>query len=105
MKIETDSSLKSERKVRDIIVSTVVNYLRPTKIILFGSRVKDKGVKYSDYDIAVLGADFNIRQERKLKEELDERLGILTVDIINLDKVDSEFRKLIESHGIVLYEA
>jgi hypothetical protein len=86
MKAKIDSFVESERKVKDIIVSTVVEYLRPTKIILFGS------------------ADFKIRQERKVKEELDEKLGILTVDIINLDKVDSEFRKLIESLGIVLYE-
>ena len=45
-----------------------------------------------------------IRKERLLKDALDERLGIFTVDLINLDKVDSEFKKFILRFGRVIYE-
>ncbi len=93
-----------EREVVDVIVNTVKDYLHPVRIILFGSRAHGKGKIYSDFDIAVEGVEMEIRKERLLKDALDERLGIFTIDLINLDKVDSEFKKLMLRFGRVIYE-
>jgi len=44
------------------------------------------------------------RRERELKDALDARLGIFSVDLINLDKVDPEFKTLIKEGGRVIYD-
>jgi len=45
------------------------------------------------------------RTERCLKEALDDRLGIFTVDLINIDKVDPEFKAIIVQSGVIVYES
>lgn len=85
------------------IVNVVNTYLHPKSIILFGSRATGKGKGYADFDIAVEGVKMDIRKERLLKESLDEKLGILTVDLINLDKVYIEFKRLVLEKGKVIY--
>src|SRR3990172_5235180 len=77
------------------IVQTIKIYLHPQKIILFGSRTTENHKRYSDFDIALDNVEIDIRKERLLKEALDYELGIYTVDLINLNKVDDEFKKLI----------
>jgi hypothetical protein len=43
-------------------------------------------------------------EERELKDAQDARLDIFSVDLINLDRVDPEFRTLIKEGGRVIYE-
>jgi predicted nucleotidyltransferase len=95
---------EAEQELLDLIVSIVKEHADPKRIILFGSRATGKGREYSDFDIAVEGVEMSIRKERLLKEALDQKLGIYTVDLIDLDKVDPEFRKLIMEQGRVIYE-
>lgn len=98
----TSTELK-DHEVIDSIVCIIRTHVHPKRIILFGSRASGKGKRYSDFDIAVEGAEMTIRNERIVKETLDEKLGIYTVDLINLDKVDSEFKKLVLEKGKVIY--
>jgi len=100
----TTSTANKEQEIIDSIVSLIKDYLHPKRIILFGSRASGKGKKYADFDIAVEGIEMDIRRERLLKDALDEKLGIYTVDLINLDKADAEFKKLILEKGRVIYE-
>jgi len=93
-----------EEKVIAEIVNTIVDYLRPKRIFLFGSRGHGKGRRYSDFDVALEGVEMELRAERELKDALDARLGIFMVDLINLDKVPPEFRALILQDGKVIYE-
>jgi len=93
-----------EEKVIAAIVSTVTAYLHPKRIFLFGSRVLGRGRRYSDFDVALEGITMSHRRERELKDALDMRMGIFTLDLINLDKVDSEFKALILEEGRVIYE-
>ena len=46
----------------------------------------------------------DIRKERLLKEALDEKMGIYTVEVIDLDKVDEGFKKLVLKTGRAIYE-
>ncbi len=95
--------MQSEKNVTEI-TSTITELVQPEQIILFGSRVRGTAHPYSDYDIALLGVEMDHRTERHLKEVLDDRLGIYTVDLVNLDKVDPEFRDIIVQSGVVVYE-
>jgi predicted nucleotidyltransferase len=96
--------IESEQKILMDIVALVRDFLNPRRIIIFGSRISGRGREYSDFDIAVEGAEMNIRNERLLKDALDDKLGIITVDLINLDKVDSKFKQLVLQTGRVIYE-
>lgn len=86
------------------IVQTITEVTDPKQIIWFGSRVHGTGHRYSDYDIALVGGDLDHRTERRLKESLDDRLGIFIVDLINIDKIDPEFKDRIIQTGVVVYE-
>lgn len=95
---------QKEQEVIDSIISILKEYIHPKRIILFGSRASGRSKRYADFDIAVEGVDMDIRKERLLKDALDERLGIYMVDLIDIDKVDKEFRKIIMDKGKVIYE-
>ena len=95
---------RDEQKIINDILDVIVTYIHPSRVIMFGSRVGGKAQKYSDYDIAVEGAEMDIRKERILKEALDRKMGIFTVDLINLDKADKEFKELIIQNGKIIYE-
>lgn len=64
------------------IVNRIVEETDPDKIILFGSRAKNKSKKSSDYDICVLKK--NIDHKRKLAQKIYQKLfGVgASVDII-----------------------
>ncbi|GFP44113.1 hypothetical protein HKBW3C_03245, partial [Candidatus Hakubella thermalkaliphila] len=70
-----------DERVREII-KRIVEEADPDKVILFGSRAKGEGTKWSDYDICVLKSD------RVKRNELEKRIylklfGIgVPVDII-----------------------
>ena len=93
-----------EEKVIAEIVSTITAYLQPKRILLFGSRARGRGKCYSDFDVALEGVAMTYRRERELKDALDARVGIFSVDLVNLDKVDPEFMVLIKEGGKVIYE-
>ena len=93
-----------EEKVIGEIVSTITAYLHPKRILLFGSRARGRAKRYSDFDVALEGVAMTHRRERELKDALDARLGIFSVDLINLDKVDPEFKALIKEGGKIIYE-
>lgn len=93
-----------EKKIISEIVETVVFYLHPARIILFGSRAIGRASRYSDFDIAVENVELDIRKERRLRETLEDRLGIYMVDVIDLARVDIDFKKLILETGRVIYE-
>ena len=100
-----DSQAKAEeQKIINDILDVVITYIHPSRVIMFGSRVAGKAREYSDFDIAVEGVEMDIRKERLLKEALDRKMGIFTVDLINLDNADREFKKLISQNGKIIYE-
>jgi len=93
-----------EKRIIGEIVKVLLSYLQPERIILFGSRAKHRAEKYADFDVAVEGANMDVRMERFIKDKLDEKAGIYIVDLINLDKVDKDFRKIILQRGRVIYD-
>ena len=94
-----------EKKIGQL-VSLIKKTLHPGKIILFGSRAKGTAVRGSDIDIAVEGVPrLSVREERYLKEKIDEVSGLLSVDILFLDYMgDEAIKKVVKETGVVLYE-
>ena len=98
---ELERSQKWQRRVEKIV--NKLKKLDVRKILLFGSRARGDYLKNSDIDLAIDG-DFSPRQKRKIKEMIDEPSGLYSMDTVFLDEILPEFRKKIESEGIVLYE-
>jgi predicted nucleotidyltransferase len=97
-----DTALKGEKlsMIKDIIVKAV----DPKCIYLFGSRAEGTNKYYSDFDIAIKGAKDSFRTMRKVRQKLDEALGIHSVDVIQMEQVSDKFRELIEEKGKTIYE-
>ncbi|MBF0344435.1 MAG: nucleotidyltransferase domain-containing protein [Nitrospirae bacterium] len=91
--------------ILEAVVDTILSYVHPVRIILFGSRVSGGGHEYSDYDIAIEGVRLDIATSRLLKEAIDAKVGIYSVDLVELDRLDDGFRELVRNDGVVLYEA
>jgi len=72
------------------------------RVFLFGSMLrKDRFMKHSDIDIAVLGLD-SLINFWKLYSEVMDILAPFDFDLIELEKVDHEMRESILKEGIEL---
>lgn len=86
------------------IVEILKRFLEPSRIILFGSRAKGKNSRHSDFDFALTCSRPPISIERKIKEEIEKVSGLYKVDVVYLDSVEEDFRKIILNTGKVVYE-
>ncbi len=88
------------------IVYKILNKLVPDKTVLaFGSRTTWTARKYSDLDLAVLGnVPLSLETIASLVEAFSESDLPWKVDIVDMERVDKEFRSIILQDGIVLQE-
>lgn len=72
-----------------------------SKVILFGSRVKETARERSDIDIAVCG----VYDMEKLQEEIEDIPTLYTVDLVDLDTCENQLLlEDIEQYGRKIYE-
>ncbi len=95
---------KTDKRRLTDIVNILTDALHPGRIYLFGSRSSGKPKRNSDYDIAIEGSSASFREKRIAKEKLDEALGIYSFDLVETEKISTEFEKLIKQKGRLLYE-
>ena len=88
------------------VVALVREALAPHRIILFGSRARRTAARGSDIDLAVEGVPkLSVREERVLREKIDETAGLLSVDLLFLDDVgDEDMKRVVKETGVVVYE-
>jgi predicted nucleotidyltransferase len=86
------------------IIKILVNEINPQKLILFGSRGKETAAFNSDYDIAVESGLINISKKRKVKEKIDEIIGLYKIDLVFLKEIDPDFKNIILKTGKIIYE-
>jgi uncharacterized protein len=98
------SGSKHVHQVLDLIVSNILEFASPTRIWLFGSRATGEARKFSDFDIALEGVRLDLRTRRELAEALDEKLGAMSVDLVELETVDEPLLELICQQGEVIYD-
>ena len=77
------------------IVSTIVQYSHPEKVILFGSRAKGAFTDESDYDFLVVVR--GVKNEREISRQinraiLDKRIGV-SVDIVVVNEEKIHFHQ------------
>ncbi len=92
-----------EKRLNNII-EILVDELNPKRLILFGSRGKDKAFTNSDYDIAVDTHKIEFRKKRILKEKLEDILGLHKLDLVFINEVEKKFKEIILKTGRVVYE-
>lgn len=83
------------------IVSTILQYVSPERIILFGSRARGDNLDVSDIDIAVDCVESIGFLEEILNEEVET---LLKIQLINLNKVPDRLKEEILKEGKILYE-
>ena len=96
----------------DDIIKKIVAEAHPSKIILFGSRAKNKQEKNSDYDICVLvNNNVNLKQlEKKLYLKLiGTKLGVdIIIDFVDRFEKNKNNSYLIyheiAKYGVIVYE-
>lgn len=86
------------------IVKIIIEDVHPLKLILFGSRGKGIESFNSDYDIAIDSELIELNKKRKLKEKIEEIIGLHKIDLVFLKEVDSGFKNIIQKTGRVIYE-
>ena len=84
----------------DQILDVILKYTTPKKVIIFGSRARGDFKKTSDIDIAI-DSEEDIDFVREILDEEVETL--LKFDVVNLRKVNEDFKKRILEEGIVIY--
>jgi predicted nucleotidyltransferase len=86
------------------IIEILINEVHPKKLILFGSRGKGIESYNSDDDIAIDSGKISRSDKRKLKEKLDEIIGLHKIDLVYINEVDQDFTNIIQETGKVIYE-
>ena len=67
----------------------------PFELYLYGSRAKNEAAKGADIDLAISCPQLNENGFRKIKREIENIRTLYSVDLIHLDKIDSDFREII----------
>lgn len=93
-----------ENEILKTAVRILEEYLNPQKIIFFGSRAKGRHTVSSDFDFAVEGARKDTASRSKCREEIEESSGLYHIDVIFLEDVEEDFKKIIFNSGKVIYE-
>ena len=95
-----------DKKIIQQIIELVIDYKKPEKIILFGSRAGNVFRKTSDIDIAVFGRDWTSRDINLVRHLLDECLKTpLKIDVLNFYELKKDsLKESILKEGKVLYE-
>jgi predicted nucleotidyltransferase len=89
-----------DRRLIDQILDVILKYTTPKKVIIFGSRARGDFKKTSDIDIAI-DSEEDIDFVREILDEEVETL--LKFDVVNLRKVNEDFKRRILEEGIVIY--
>ncbi|MFN3693717.1 MAG: hypothetical protein ACK4UV_01815 [Ignavibacterium sp.] len=65
---------------------------------------KEIFLNFSDYDIAIETDKLSFRDFTKLKEKINDAIGLHSVYLVLFNDVDKKFQKIILETGKVVYE-
>lgn len=87
------------QKVRQILYKHLPN----VKFWLFGSRIKGTAKHYSDLDIAIISEQpINLTTLSALEEEFAESDLTFKVDLVDWQRISSEFKDVIRKNYVAL---
>ncbi|MBX7148260.1 nucleotidyltransferase domain-containing protein [bacterium] len=74
--------------------------MQQAKIVIFGSRVNGPVKPHSDLDIAVdAGKPLTLKEHSALKDAFEASNLLIRVDVIDLNSITSEFKRLVLETG------
>jgi len=83
------------------IIDFIVGRISVQTIIFYGSRVKNQYTECSDIDIAVNAPIDTVLPAVELNEDINT---LLSIDLVNLNKVPDHLKQEILQEGMVVYE-
>ncbi len=87
-------SIDLEQKIIDQIIDTIKSNSQVEDIILFGSRAKGTAKNGSDIDIAIIGANINLKEICALGVRIEELDLPYKVDLIDYKAITNEDLKM-----------
>lgn len=93
------------RRVEEIIqfvIDILKKHLDNFTLYLFGSRSKKTAQQHSDIDLAI-DTTCNENLVKKAKLEIDNINTLYSIDIVNMNKIDNEFKEIILQSGKKIY--
>lgn len=89
-----------EEKVYKNLISYFRNNQYIKKVVLFGSRAKGNYNYNSDIDLGIL---CDKKYKGTIAQDLDELVGVYSLDIVFLDSMNEEIKLQIEKYGVEIY--
>ena len=84
-------------KYIDFVKETILAEIPNVEIFIFGSRTQGKALEYSDIDIALKDKEkISIDTILKLRVKFENSTFPYKVDIVDLNNLKDEFKKIIE---------
>lgn len=95
---------KRQKEIVDQVILLLQKTLRPKRIILFGSRAKGSHTRHADFDFALDASRPDISTEREIREKMEGIGGLYKFDLVFLDSIEEDFKRIIIETGKVIYE-
>ncbi len=99
-----DKSLRDSRTIEQIIVNTIVKWVKPKRIILFGSRARGDAQARSDYDIAIDDEELTPAKLARIRADMETVPTLLAIDVVWMSRAAETLRQRILNEGKILYE-
>lgn len=99
----TDTYEKLPDSIKKLI-ALIIQEIEPKEIILFGSRARGDHRENSDFDLAVKATRIPTANWARLQLALEEEpVTLYSVDLVDFDQVNNEYKKHISTEGKVVY--
>lgn len=95
---------KAGKPVEQMIVDTIIQHIKPKRIILFGSRARDEAQTRSDYDIAIDDDELTLAKLARIRADMEIVPTLLAIDVVWMNRAAETLRQLILDEGKTLYE-
>ncbi len=95
---------KAGKPVEQMIVDTIIQHIKPKRIILFGSRARDEAQARSDYDIAIDDDELTLAKLARIRADMEIVPTLLAIDVVWMNRAAETLRQRILDEGKTLYE-
>ena len=99
------SKVSISQDLLNSIIEIIVSYKKPSKIVVFGSRVGSNFDAASDIDIAIFGKDWTDKEINLVRHNLNEFIKTpLKFDVLSFEQISKEeLKQDILKKGKVIY--
>lgn len=95
---------KTGKPVEQMIIDTIIQHIKPKRIILFGSRARDEAQARSDYDIAIDDDELTPAKLAQIRADMEIVPTLLAIDVVWMNRAAETLRQRILDEGKTLYE-